>query len=255
MQNKSIAIIIPSCDKYSDMWEPFFFLFRKFWPECSYKIYLVTNHLKPSFPGVEVLNIGEDVTWSANLKKSLNLIPEDNIFLWIDDLFLMEKVDSGKIKKIFNAAIKENLPYICLNGLPKPNKKINNMYGEILPGSLYRVSTVLSLWRKEILQELLSEKESAWQFEIEGSARSDIISNFMVTNKKEIQIVNGVIKGKWRRSVVRKLINFGIDLNFKKRKIFNPFEEFIFSLKRVRSFLFSLLPFKYRREIRKIFIK
>ena len=41
------AILILSCDKFSDLWKPFFDLFWKYWPDCPYNVYLkvMKNHL------------------------------------------------------------------------------------------------------------------------------------------------------------------------------------------------------------------
>jgi hypothetical protein len=33
-----IAIPVVSCDKYSDLWQPFFALFDRFWPDCPLDI-------------------------------------------------------------------------------------------------------------------------------------------------------------------------------------------------------------------------
>ncbi len=43
--NSELAILVCSCDKYADVWEPFFKLFFKFWPDCPYPIYLLSNYL------------------------------------------------------------------------------------------------------------------------------------------------------------------------------------------------------------------
>ena len=38
-----VTILVNSCDKYEDAWEPFFKLFSIQWPECPYKIILNTE--------------------------------------------------------------------------------------------------------------------------------------------------------------------------------------------------------------------
>jgi len=37
------SILIPSCDKYSDLWRPFFTLFWRHWPDCPFPVYLGSN--------------------------------------------------------------------------------------------------------------------------------------------------------------------------------------------------------------------
>jgi hypothetical protein len=247
---KNIAILIPSCDKYSDMWEPFFFCLSKYWPDCPYKIYLLTNNLKPEFENVEVINIGEDTTWSSNVKKALNFIKEDYVFMWIDDLFLVQKVDTEKINKYFDFALGLDANYFSLNAIPQPQRRVDDSVGIIDPGVLYRVSTVLSLWKKEVLFDLLKEEENAWEFEEKGTLRADKYDKFFTTYKQEIKVINSVIKGVWRRTALWKLDSLGFRVDLQKREIFSLWQESIFLFKVFRSWGLRLFPSKYRYKIR-----
>ena len=251
MQEK-IAILIPSCDKYSDMWEPFFFCLAKYWPDCPYKIYLLTNNLKPEFENVEVVNVGEDISWQSNLKKALTFVKEENIFLWIDDLFLVQKVDSKRVESMFSIFLQEDLNYLCLQGRPYANKKYNEFFGTLEKGSLYRTSTVMSLWKKSVLLDVLLEEKNAWEFELEGSKRSDKYDKFFVSYQREIKTLNSVIKGKWRNKAVGFLKKEGFILEL-KRKRFTLIEEFVFNLKMFRTFVFNFIPNKYQGSIRSFF--
>lgn len=38
-----VAVVVASCDAYADLWEPFFRLFRRYWPDCPYPVYLGSN--------------------------------------------------------------------------------------------------------------------------------------------------------------------------------------------------------------------
>lgn len=250
-----IAIVIPSCDAYSDLWNVFFELFKKNYPDCPFKIYLITNHKKPVFDGVEVLPVGEDISWSDNLLKGLTMVQESRVILWVDDLLLVKKVETKYLNKVIEAAIENNVNYICLNANPKPNKKINDFLGLVNPGILYRVSAVLSLWKKETLTSILQKGESAWQFEIEGSVRSDSHPFFTSTYRRVFCVLNSVIKGKWRRFALYRIKSFGIVVQDSPRKVFSLFEEFVFGLKQIRSFVFDFFPPQHRRFIRSIFKK
>ena len=39
----SCAVVVCSCDKYSDLWDPYFELFKKFWADCPYPVFLNTE--------------------------------------------------------------------------------------------------------------------------------------------------------------------------------------------------------------------
>ena len=41
--NKRCDVVILTCDSYSDIWEPFFKLKNKYWPDCKYDTYLITE--------------------------------------------------------------------------------------------------------------------------------------------------------------------------------------------------------------------
>lgn len=70
IKNK-FAILIVSCDKYSDLWNPFFKSFFRFWPDCPFDIYLLSNYKSIDMPQVNSLLIDEDISWSDNLYKCL----------------------------------------------------------------------------------------------------------------------------------------------------------------------------------------
>lgn len=38
------ALLVNTCDKFEDCWIPFFSLLKKYWPDCSGKIYLNTEY-------------------------------------------------------------------------------------------------------------------------------------------------------------------------------------------------------------------
>ena len=46
-KNSQYAVVVSSCDAYSDAWKPFFKLFFKYWSDCPFPIYLVTNTREP----------------------------------------------------------------------------------------------------------------------------------------------------------------------------------------------------------------
>ena len=53
MDNKC-TIVVSSCDKYEDLWEPFFSILKANWPELDYQIVLNTETKKYKYPGLEI---------------------------------------------------------------------------------------------------------------------------------------------------------------------------------------------------------
>ena len=97
-----IAFVVVSCDKYKDMWDPFFYYLSKNWPDINMNIYLVTNKIKYHCDNVNVTTIltGEDISYSDNLKLALKSIKEENIFLWIEDLFLHKRINKENFENL-----------------------------------------------------------------------------------------------------------------------------------------------------------
>ena len=101
----NVAVLVVSCDHYADLWLPFFHLFKRFWPDCPYSVYLLTNEKDFQFPDVSVIRTGIDVSWSDNLKMGLQQIREKYILMIIDDLFLLKPVDTAMVIKICNTFV------------------------------------------------------------------------------------------------------------------------------------------------------
>lgn len=57
------SILINSCDDYEDVWRPFFSCFRDNWKNCSYPIFLNTEHKKYEHEGLEITSLNVIKKW------------------------------------------------------------------------------------------------------------------------------------------------------------------------------------------------
>lgn len=244
------AVLVVSCDKYADLWPPFFKLFKRFWPDCEYKTYLLSNRERFNDPSVTTLAVGDDISWSDNLIKALKQMPEAYVLLFLDDLLLYDFVKAAKVTDIFKWMAAKDANYIRLNPTQKPDKPHNELIGLVSRGAIYRTSTVLSVWKKSTLLGLLKSGESAWDFEIYGTVRSDSYDGFYSTWGNCFPVINGVIKAKWQRGAVKKLRSLGIDIDLTKRREMGYGETMSLCLRRFRSNALDLFPAKYRRKIK-----
>lgn len=246
----NLAVLVVSCDNYSDLWQPFFTLFKRFWPDCPYKIYLLSNFKEYNEEGVTPILVGEDFSWSDNLIKALTLIDEEYVLMFIDDLFLIHQIQSNQLKEVFNWIATEKPNYVRLNPLPKPDLPYNDYVGLISPGTLYRTATVMTVWNKKLLSNLLRPGENAWEFEVHGTVRSDDYEGFYSVWQVMMPVVNGVIKGKWQRSVIKRLHALGISLQLENRRTMTLGETMRFYFVVVRSKALRLFPPGYRRFLK-----
>ena len=208
MKNDDFAIVVLSCDKFSSLWPLFFKRFEENFSSKLAQVYLLSNYadfIPEKNQRINVRCIGEDLSWSSNLRKLLETLSEENVLLFMDDAPLSKAVDIEKFKAIYDEFLNKDMQYMNLKASPAPNRNIGKDFGEIASGTAYRTAVVPTLWKKNTLLELLRDDENAWQFEIFGSQRSNCHEGFFSVNKSLFQFDHIIIKGKIDRGVYRKL--------------------------------------------------
>lgn len=247
---RKFSVLVVSCDKYSDLWLPFFELFWRFWPDCPFNVYLLSNNMAAHIPKVKPLLVGDDLSWSDNLIKALNQLNEEYVLIFLDDLLLLDHVKTDDVVKIVGWVVEKMPNYLRMNPYPRADKSYNELVGIVLRGTVYRTATVMAVWKRDILLNLLRPGENAWEFEICGTVRSDCYDKFYATWTDYFPIVNSVIKGKWRRRAIRKLRSLRIEIDLEKREVMTFGETLILYFKLLRSRALTVFPRKYRRKIR-----
>jgi len=112
MLTNNIPLLVISCDKYADVWKPFFHVFRSRWPDCPFPVYLGTNHLECNEPGVTTINVGDDKDWASGVIKMLDHLDSSQVILFLEDFFFVETVDSTAVLRLVKIA-QERFP-ACL---------------------------------------------------------------------------------------------------------------------------------------------
>ncbi len=217
---EDIALIVPSCDKYKGLWKPFFTLLKKYWFDCPFKIYLISEN--PNYLGT-VLTILEgilekDQSWATRLKNALEKIKEPYVFLMLDDYFLMEKVDTERILKLFEIMKKENICHLGLtpffHPVDFPQFKDYPDLIEVMQDP-YRVTLQAGIWNREILIKILKDGETPWETEEQGTERSYEFEPFvMMKDEFLIKYIQGVVKGEMPGETREYLKKEEIDFSF-----------------------------------------
>ena len=73
----NLAVVISSCDLYSDCWKPLFHSIHQYWSDCPYSIYLISNHKDSGDESIRTIKVGEHLGWGSNTKKALAEIHEE----------------------------------------------------------------------------------------------------------------------------------------------------------------------------------
>ena len=183
MENQPVTILLTSCDKYADAWEPFFQLWNLNWPDCQYPFVLnsETKDFQTNLFPLTTVKGGEGIPWSKRLKNCLKTIETEYVLLCLEDYFLQAPVNT----EIFHAALQTMTSHPEI-GVIQFTIDIHAKYDETVNVNQYfspvpkykkdrhngRIYCVLSLYRTGYLRKLLLSTESPWEFEMFGSIRS-----------------------------------------------------------------------------------
>lgn len=246
----SYSILVNTCDKFEDCWDPFFKLFKFYWPDCSGKIYLNTEYKIYEYKDLSISSIQgckkhnvpnrKRATWSQCLRWALETMETDIILYMQEDYFLNAKVNNDRLEELVSLMQSDPTIHCIQLTTDSVKPKECSAYDGLLTVDHSYWSTIscqASLWRKDILQKYIRDYENAWQFEWWGSKRAfkykdnffvvnqnlsengGGISNCISTNYKEIipYIKTGVIGGRWYRPVVELFQAHDILMDYSKR--------------------------------------
>ena len=252
MANKTrlVTLLVLSCDKYADLWVPYLSVLDRYWPDHPQPLALVSNEKSLDRTGVGQILVGPDRSWSETLLVALEGVTTEYVLLLLDDLFPVATVDTAKVMADIAWLDRQRGNYLRLNPTPPPIRRVDVDHGEAIPGSIYRTSTVLSVWRTSTLQSLLIPGETAWDFEIFGSVRSDDISGFYASTHYSIPFMNCVVKGRWVPWAVQHLARMGIEVDTSARPVMGWRDATLQRLAIARNKIYRLVPWRWRRGIK-----
>lgn len=249
-KNENFAILVLSCDKYSDLWDGFFKCFFKNFPSGSnYKIYLGSNTKIFEHPQVLSILSGHDDDWSSSYIRILRQIPEVKILVLLEDIFISSPINIAKLNIALDFAITNDVNYLRFFANPTPDiPTLNPLIGEIIPGAPYR-TTVCGLWNKHTLLSILLPGESPWDFEVFGSHRSKYFNKFFSTWNPLIEYKNLIEKGGWIMPSVKWALDQGIKLDMTAHTSPN-INKIILSKIKITYFNFiKIVPWKIRLKV------
>lgn len=220
---KNMAILVCSCDKYEDVWNPMFEMFYKFWPDCPYDVYLLTNQKNYQHKKVKTISTGDDVTWSKAFRRALQSIKEKYVLIIMEDYILRSKVRNSDFEIALEYMESHCVDYFRTFPAPRPTVEIGMCgdfkIGEIETEAPYRVSLQSAIWKREYVLSIIDDKDSAWQFEHLGSKRSSKDGSYFVSvwDKTPRLMLDyyctGVIQGYWVKEAVDLCNRYGVEVD------------------------------------------
>jgi hypothetical protein len=240
------CILIPSCDAYADLWQPFFTLFARFWSDCPFPVFLGNNSLRFERTGVRVIHSSQGNNWTNRVRDHLEAIDTTYVLLMLEDFFLRRSVPTERIVRGLNALSVQDGYMLRLHARPRPVLQVAGCpeIGAIPAGTPYRVSTQASIWRRETLLRLMRDGESIWQFEIHGTRRSAALPDgFFSFWESVLPYDHHVVeRGKWfpREARFFKALNIGCE--FDRRPLMSRSEYAAYAIHAAGSEILQSVP-------------
>jgi hypothetical protein len=230
-----VAVLVSSCDRFQDLWRPFFKLFRRFWPDCAYPVFLITNQLDYAHDAVTTLKCGPDRGWASNMRAALRSLPFDYLLYMQEDYLIHRSVDDARIRSLIGIMRETGAGCLRLYPCPGPDTPLAGFQdvGLISKGSDYRVSLQAAVWDKRTLGKLLVDGETGWEMELRGTKRSDRLDvRFLSVPRDPVTEENSdpalpylctaVVRGKWRPDAVEFCRSYGIEIDLARRPVLSP---------------------------------
>lgn len=253
------SVLIPSCDKYSDLWRPFFTMFWRNWPDCPYRVYLGSNYQAFEHPKVKNILVGPDKDWTSGVRKMVQALETEYVLMMLEDFFIRKPVDSKRITFSLNALKRLNGHRLRLD--PPERRPILPMEEfpdlvKLMKGTPYRVNLQPTIWRVESLLSIMCDGESAAEFEVKASERSnkDPDGYYCLRNERPIEWKHHVVeKGKWFLPEARRFEKAGIGCDFSRRAVMTTTEQLLWFICNIRARLErTIIPWTLRKRVGKL---
>jgi|WetSurMetagenome_2_1015567.scaffolds.fasta_scaffold07275_6 hypothetical protein len=250
------AILISSCDAFSDCWEPMVYSFKKFWPDCPYPIFIISNFKKLEDKSIHFLNVGEDKGFGSNTKRALELIETEHIIFFLDDFFINDTVDNVMVNDHLNHCIQNNIDFLKIDYrdiIYRDELRVGESIYCVNPLNIrYSLNTAIAIWKRDALYSLCAEGYTAWDFERKGidylrknnlkiNSETILSAYFEKMTIRKICGTGAVCKGRWTNDGLIFLKENGFSYLIPNRKIEGKFIRYLTSLYKPGSIFW--LPF------------
>ena len=220
-----LSIYVSSFDDYADIWPVFFSRFFKHWPDCPLPVYLGAVSKSHNDGRVLPLHAADHKNWSSRAVEHLTQIKSPYVLMMLEDFMIDRPVDNDLLGKLVTLMHRFDLHAIRLFPEPPPAQAMPGvpLIGFQGLGQPNRTSTHATIWRRTSLLELIHPGESLWQFEINGSIRSNRFAGGICGCwQPALHYVMAIGKGRWFRRALRDLARDGIrpDLSVRPAQTF-----------------------------------
>jgi len=246
MEDKQkMTMLVLSCDAYSDLWDDFFNLKEKFWPDCPYQWYVVTESKDYERESVGVIKCGKELNWAGRFRKAVQTVQNSLVAVFLEDYYINAPIDNDRIKGLVNFMLAKKVDFLDLGNVFKhkinqPNKQYYADHLIVIDKHLrYGLDTAAAIWNKDYLLEKLGEGDySAWKFEADCCAEAAseegykgliLVDDRISFNVSEIPVV---VQGKFYPPVIEDFRKRGYEIDTSKRSVMTRKQKFNYDFKR-----------------------
>ena len=219
-----MKIVVLSCDKNDDLFEPFYHCIEKYYKNHPEIIYITETIQNPYYKTINKNYPLEQ--WTKRIREALKEIDDDQILLIMDDCFIRKQVDIDRINYL-STQLKGNIAMFEFEKTYDINDTETDVIGmkKRQHGADYEVSLNCGLWNKNKLIKILSGDYTPWQIEINGNNYGyDFYINsgdYIIDWGYITWLPTGVFRGKWCKNVIPFFEKEGIIIDFNRRGFYD----------------------------------
>lgn len=252
------CLFISSSDNTYDVFDLISPSVIKNWPTENFDVYVGLNNKVSKEP---FHTIGAPVSeWSTELSHQINALPERfrYVILILDDFFFYEKVDPNQLTLLVSLVREQRIDYLRLKPLERSalgkvllfqdnfNRNHNGII-RLADDEPYYSSLQVAIWNREHLLNMLKQRGSIWEFELNAIAGSA----HYATLRELVRYKHLVEKGKWFKYAPATL-GFHDKTLFEQRGFYQSMLKNFRIYNQIKFFLFGYSFFRLRQAIKQI---
>lgn len=238
-----VALLVCSCDYYSECWGPIVASFKKYWPDCEYPIVIVSNHKDWDSNEAQVVKVGDHKGWASDTLKAVSMTDFDYYIYFQEDYFLNKPVDNEAIKAHVKHCVENGVEYLKIHpdpGAPQNDDKRIGDSDYCLNPLLkkYSINTAIAIWHRDLFKKVCVPGYTGWDFEYKivqylkehhVTVKSEMLHSSVAYTKGITTIRgNGIQRGKWTPAGVEFLRENGFENLISNRPIQNKFYSWVY---------------------------
>ena len=214
-----MIIFVASCDKNTDLFEPFHHCLEKYWARHPKVVYCTESVHNPYYK-----TICHDYPleqWTRRIRESLEEVKDDLVLLMVDDIFIRKQVDEKRIKYI-SGLFGGSLALVNLEKEWDDNEEIGlDRLKRRTKGKMFRISLMCGVWDRKKLIDILEDDHDPWFVEnsqpCKGYEYYINSGDYIIDWGYKTFIPFGVSQGRWNREIVPFFEAEGIEIDYEKR--------------------------------------